>query len=182
MGSHRFLQVPQVSVADPSPISARAPIPSHSVDGGQADPRLPRAASVRLVKSDPRHTGQAHEDAPEPRRDRAQDAGLAMRIVAVKHRQAGIQRQIELLDGAVVLDLHTFQFHDRRLAAFGPIGRDRIGIAHDATATHARPMRGRFGMSGCATGIAGSGDFLSLFHVRPPSGRSSRPRSPATMP
>ena len=38
-----------------------------------------------------------------------------MPVIPVKHRQAGIQPQVQLLDCAIVLDLHAGQLHGRRL-------------------------------------------------------------------
>ena len=48
---------------------------------------------------------------PQTHRNRTQNARLSVPIVAVQNRQRRVERQFELLNGAVVFNLHRFQFH-----------------------------------------------------------------------
>ena len=54
---------------------------------------------------------------------------LAIRIVPVKYRQTGTERQVQLLVCAIVPDFHARPLHGRRPVAFGAVNRTRNAVS-----------------------------------------------------
>ena len=119
----RRLQFPP---AGRSLLPERPPPPDDAVGGGQLDPNGPQPAAVRFEKSDAGDVRQNQRNGAEADCDGAQDAGLAVAVAAVKNREIGVERQIEPLDGPVVLDLHALQLH-QRFSTAPARGRERPG-------------------------------------------------------
>ena len=95
--------------------------------------RCPRRSVLR--NPTPETSGNNIGMLPSPRGDGAQDARLAVTVVAVEHGQGGVERQAELLDGPVVLDLHPFELHRSSfLRIRGSVGRrwSVVGTRMDA--------------------------------------------------
>ena len=129
-GHYPFHPLLQHPTAGFPPRPEPAPVPFDPVAGPQHHPQGPLSAQVGVVEPDAGDIRQQYRNAAESRGDGAQDTRLSVPVGAVEHGQVRVEQKVELLDGAVVLDLHPLELHCRSLFRVrGPVRGFRRAVS-----------------------------------------------------